>query len=158
MDRKKKIRQLSTKTGFFVDKNIEGMRNLLILTIITALMTGCFQGREAELGPEETLETFYRVLCTGDFDSAAALCDSLSMDGYIDGYGRTFMECDSTVRAIVADILSEMTVTVTDVEKSGDNRTVFYELTTTGGCCKEKVATLRKEEGAWKIEAITDRN
>ena len=158
MDRKGKVRLLSTKTGFFVDKNMEGMRNLLILTTITVLMTGCFQGREADLGPEETVETFYRALCAGDFDRAAALCDSLSMDGYIDGYGQTFMECDSTVRTIVADILSEMTVIVTDVEKSGDNRTVFYELTTIGSCCKEKVATLIKEEGAWKIEAITDRN
>ena len=141
-----------------MDKNIEGMRNLLILTIITVLMTGCFQGKKAELGPEETLETFYRVLCTGDFDSAAALCDSLSMDGYIDGYRRVFAECDSTVRVIASDILSEMAVTVTDVEKSGQSRTVFYELTATDGYSKGKVATLRKEEGAWKIEAVTDRN
>ena len=134
------------------------MRNLFLLATITVFLTGCIQGREIELGPGETLEMFYRELCAGDFDGAAELCDSLSMDGYIDGYRRAFVNCDSTVRAIASDILSEMTVTVTDLEKNGQSRTIFYELTAADGLNKEKVATLRKEEGAWKIEAITDRN
>lgn len=134
------------------------MKRFAIMIMALAALTGCFQGRETGLGPEETLNAFYKGMCAGDFDGATALCDSLSMDGYIDGYRRAFVNCDSTVRAIASDILSEMTVTVTEVEKSRENRTIFYTLTATDGCSKEKVATLRKEEGAWKIEAITDRN
>ena len=158
MDGKAKIKQLSTEMPVFVDRNIKCMRNLLVLATILVFLSGCFHGQSAELGPEGTLKTFYRGLCAGDFDGASMLCDSLSMDGYIDGYRHAFMDCDSTVRVIASDILSDMTVTVTDIEKNGQRRTVFFKLTSEDGLNKEKVATLRKEEGAWKIEEITDRN
>lgn len=130
----------------------------MLLATITVFLAGCFQGREIELGPGKTLEMFYRDLCAGDFDGASGLCDSLSMSGYIDGFRTAWEKNDSTVREIASDILSEMTVRVTDAEKNGQSRTIFYELTATDGCSKEKAATLRKEEGAWKIERITDRN
>ena len=134
------------------------MKKIAILILAAAFLAGCFRGRDFESGPESTLETFYKGLCAGDFDAAAELCHSPEMDGYIDKYRSTFMKRDSTVRSIASDILSDMTVNVTDVEKNGHDRTIFYELTTTDGSSKEKVATLRKEEGAWKIEEITDRN
>lgn len=134
------------------------MKNILILTCIAAIMSGCFRGKESELGPDETLKTFYRGLCTGDFEGAEALCDSLSMDGYIGGFRNSWEKTGSAVCSIASDILSEMTVSVTDIEKSRNIRTVFYTLTTTDGQNKEKVATLRKEEGAWRIEKITDRD
>jgi hypothetical protein len=54
--------------------------------------------------------------------------------------------------------LSETVVDVTDVVKNGEERTVFYKLTASSGQNKEKIATLRKEERAWKITAITDRH
>lgn len=158
MDGKAKIKRSSTKTGIFVDGNIKDMRNLLILATITVFLSGCFQGREAELGADETLKTFYRGLCAGDFDGAAVLCDSLSMDGYINGFRDRWEKTSSKVCAMASDILSEMAVSVTDVGKNGHTRTIFYTLTATDGQSKEKVATLRKEEGEWKIETITDRD
>lgn len=130
----------------------------MIMAGIAAILTGCFQNKRAEPGPEETLRTFYMELCAGDFDMAESLCDSLTMDGYIDGLRKVWNESDSPVCAIASDILSEMAVKVTDVEKNGHNRTIFYELTARDGQNKEKVATLRKEEGGWKIERITDRH
>ena len=124
---------------------------------IAAILTGCFQNKRAEPGPEETLRTFYMELCAGDFDMAESLCDSLTMDGYIDGLRKVWNESDSPVCAIASDILSEMSIEITDTEQNSQSRTIFYKLTATDGQNKEKIATLRKEEGAWKIEAITDR-
>lgn len=130
----------------------------MIMAGIAAILTGCFQNKGEELGPEDTLRSFYTELCAGDFGKAESLCDSLTMDGYLDGFRKVWDESDSSVCAIASDILSEMAVAVTDVEKNGHNRTIFYELTALDGQNKEKVATLRKEEGGWKIERITDRH
>ena len=112
---------------------------------------------QTELGPDKTLMEFYSNLCSGNFEQATLLCDTLTMNGFINKFRRTWEETDSTVCAMASDILSDMTVVVTDTEKNGQTRTIFYVLATTDGQNKEKVATLRKEEGAWKIEAITDR-
>ena len=113
--------------------------------------------RQAELGPEETIEAFYSSLCKGEFEMARGMCDTLAMAEYLEGFMGAWKESDSTVCLIAADILSEVTVTVTDTQKSGQSRTVFYELSAVDGSNKEKTATLSKEEGAWKIEEITDR-
>ena len=53
---------------------------------------------------------------------------------------------------------TEYLVEVTDIVKDGQGRTIFYKMTTTDGQSKEKIAILRKEEGEWKITAITDRH
>ena len=103
------------------------------------------------------MEMFYRNLCCGDLDGAGSLCHKPGMDGYLESFRTAWEKTDSTTAAIASDMLSEMTVNITDEEKDGQTRTVFYKLTGTDGQNKEKIATLRKEEGAWKIEAITDR-
>ena len=134
------------------------MRNILLLTAVAGVLTGCFQSRKNVPGAEETVKTFYESLYRGEFDKAEQLCDTLKMDGYISSFKDAWENADSTVCAIASDILSEMTLTVTDTQKDGQSRTIFYELSNTDYSNKEKVATLRKEEGAWKIEEITDRN
>lgn len=137
---------------------------IIILTLFVAMFgismfkTCSGKDTQSELGPEATLEAFYSNLCAGEFDKAEQLCDTLKMDGYISSFKDAWEDADSTVCAIASDILSEMTLTVTDTQKDGQRRTVFYELSNTDDSNKEKVATLRKEEGAWKIEEITDRN
>ena len=146
-------------------RNVDGrrkiymnMRKVLILVAVAVITGGCFQGNRSEAGPEEALEIYYRHLCKGDFAGAASLCDTLSMAEHIAAFRSAWEEADSSVAAVASDILSEMSLNVTDEIKNGQKRTLLYELTATDGQSKEKVATLRKEEGAWKIEAITDRH
>lgn len=133
------------------------MKRIIVLATIAVITAGCFQGNKSEIGPHETLEMFYRNLCCGDLDGAENLCISPQMNGYLESFRTAWEKTDSTTAAIASDMLSEMTVNITDEEKDGQTRTVFYKLTGTDGQNKEKIATLRKEEGAWKIEAITDR-
>ena len=134
------------------------MKRTVILMIAAAFAAGCFQSRTIEPGPAETIEAFYHSLCAGDFSEAACLCDSLSMNGYIDGFRKAWEAADSTISVMASDILSEMDLVVTYIEKNGQSRTIFYKLTSQDGQSKEKVATLRKEERAWKVEGITDRH
>lgn len=134
------------------------MRNILLLTAVAVFLTGCIHTREASLGPDETLETFYTNLFAGDFDEAESLCDTLGMQEYIGVLKGVWGQADSSVMTIVPAILSETAVSITDIVKNGQERTVFYKLTATDGSDKEKIATLRKEEGGWKIKSITDRH
>lgn len=138
--------------------NIIIILTLFVIMFAISIFKTCTGGdRQTELGPEATLESFYSRLCTGDFDKAESLCDTLKMNGYIGTFRQVWESEDSTVRSIASAILSEMTVTVTDIQKDGQSRTIFYELSYADGSNKEKVATLMKEEGEWKIEEITDR-
>ena len=79
------------------------------------------------------------------------------MSGYLEGFRSAWDSAGEGITDIASDILSEMTVEVTSVQKNGQSRTIFYELVTERRI-KEKIATLKKEEGAWKIAQITDRN
>ena len=133
------------------------MKKILLLVAIAVISLGCSQGERSELGPHETLETFYRSLCSGDIDGAENLCIRPKMSDYLESFRTTWEKNDSTVIGITSDILSEMVINITDEQKNGEHRSIFYKLTGTAGQNKEKIATLRKEEGAWKIEAITDR-
>ena len=133
------------------------MKRIIVLATVAVIATGCFQGNKSEIGPRETLETFYRSICSGNFDKAETLCHKPEMDEYICSFRQAWEKTDSTIAAITSDILSEMSIEITDEQRDGQIRTIFYELTATDGQNKEKIATLRKEEGAWKIEAITDR-
>lgn len=134
------------------------MRRVLIAVAISLLAMGCQQSGETKLGPDETLETFYRNLCSGDFEQAASLCDMARMEEFVNGFRSEWEKNDSAIRAIASDILADVSIDITDTEQSGQNRTIFYKLTTTDGQNKEKIATMRKEEGEWKVTAITDRH
>lgn len=131
----------------------------MILFIVSAVvLAGCAEKKNAELGPEETLDKFYERLCAGEINEAMSLCDTLAMKDYINSINQTWETTGEAVRAILPAILSETVVDVTDVVKNGEERTVFYKLTASSGQNKEKIATLMKEERAWKITAITDRH
>ena len=134
------------------------MRKLLILTVVALSAAGCFQTNDRQQGPEDSLQAFYKALCAGDFTSAESLCDSASMTDYIDEIRYVWDNADSTVLAIACDILSEVTVEITDIEKDGQKRTISYILTSAEGEGKGKTAVLSKEEGEWRIEQIIDRN
>ena len=159
-DNRTVFHSLSVKRAFLRTGNDkdENMRNLLTLMAGAMILTGCFQTGESALGPGETLETFYTSLFSGDFEGAESLCDTLVMKEYIGNVQDRWNQTDSSVMAIVPAILSETSLDVTDIVKNGQERTVFYELTAADGTSREKIATLRNEEGAWKIKAITDRH
>ena len=136
-----------------------GMKEKIFIFAATVFIAvGCGQKKnEGQFGPEETLKAFYKSMCAGDFCEAKNLCDTLNMGEYLRGFRTLWEKSESSVSEIASDILSEIGIETTDIKKSGDRRTVFYKLSATVGPDKEKVAILRKEEGGWKIETITDR-
>ena len=47
--------------------------------------------------------------------------------------------------------------TVDDIVRDGENRHVHYTICAGEGMSKKKTATVKKIEGVWKVEEITDR-
>lgn len=130
-----------------------------IVAVILLARSG--KEKSVEMGPGETVEAFYRAMSRGDFDGAMSLCDTAAMASYVDAYRKAFEEAshkDSSATAIAASILSEAKLEVSDVRKEEDRRIVFYSVCPEGMEGKEKVATLRKEEGAWIVTDMRDRN
>ena len=131
------------------------MKRFAIILSIAALAASCFQNKEVTFGPGETVEAFHKALYSGEFEQAKAMCDTLAMGEYIGAFRTIWQQSDASVAAMVSDIMSETEIKITDIRKNGQGRTVFYELTFEGRS-KAKTAGLRNEEGAWKIEKITD--
>lgn len=135
------------------------MRFGLMVVVSTLGLTGC-RGvqKSVEMGPVETMEAFCKAVSMGQWDDAEALCDSLSMKEYIESQKQIraqFEKEDEDAMKVVRSIMENTTVTVDDMHKADDKRVVTYTLET-DGLSKTKKATLRKEEGAWRVEAITE--
>ena len=134
---------------------------------LTLMMVGCGGGQEkkgaekrAEMGPEGTVEAFCRAVAGGDFAAAKALCDTVAMKPYIDSYAEALTsqtKKDGGAAAIAAESLSMMEFTTDDIVKDGDSRKVHYTIAGPEGMSKKKTATVKKTEGVWKVEEITDR-
>lgn len=134
------------------------MKNTFILAVVAMILAGCFGGKSSELGPGEVVQEYYKAICSGDFGKAASLCDTICMTGHIEEVRNVWEQQDSTITAIIADILSETEVEITDIQKDGDNRNVFYKLANPSYEGKEEIAVVGNEEGEWKIKSIiTDR-
>ena len=67
------------------------------------------------------------------------------------------MKKDSNAFAIAAELLMETEVTIKAIEKVDGGRDVLYAITS-GEYEKERKASVKKEEGKWKVAAITDVN
>ena len=132
----------------------------LNLLIMVALFSGC-RGTEEKgqvLGPEAVVEAFCRAVAAGDMEQAEMLCDTVSMKGYLEEWTETWSELtrkDSSALRIASGILSESSFTVTNVVKDGDRRVITYTLAT-GDKSKNRSAVVRKEEGEWRVESLTD--
>lgn len=143
------------------------MRRKAVLATAAAVMmlaAGCGgseEKKEAEqLGPEETVEAFCRVMAAGGFEDAMALCDTMTMKGYIETYAEAWemqVKADSSATVIAASLLADAEFIVEDAVKEGDRRHILYIMDAGNGLKKEKKATVRKIEGVWKVEEITDR-
>ena len=130
----------------------------MILAVVALTTAGCFQTNDREQRPEDKVQAFYLALCSGDFEQAESLCDTLTIGEYIGKFRSAWEAADESIAAIAADILSETSVKITDTRKDGQKRTISYTLTSTDGQNKGKTAVLKSEEGEWKIEQIIDRN
>ena len=130
------------------------MKNTFIIAVVAMILAGCFGGKSTELGPGEVVQEYYKAICSGDFGKAASLCDTICMTGHIEEVRNVWEQQDSTITAIIADILSETEVEITDIQKDGDNRNVFYKLANPSYEGKEEIAVVGNEEGEWKIKSI----
>lgn len=138
------------------------MKNTFIAILVSlTVLAGCTGSRKAkEMGPAETVEAFCSALISGEYDEAFSFCDSLQMQSYIDNIRAAFNEAarrDSSAAAIAASILKEAQVEIGEISKEQDKRMVNYTIIINEDLKKEKIASMKKEEGEWKIEAITDR-
>lgn len=119
---------------------------------------GCNGSRSAEMGPAEVVEAFNRAVTAGDFDKASELCDTVAMKDYLESYKEawdTLNAEDSTILSIASSILEKAVIKVEDVKKEGNKRVVLYSLEADGHS-KTRKAVVRKEEGAWRVEMISD--
>ena len=139
-------------------KKVLGAAAVMILMAV-----GCGERSEKKaveaLGPEETVEAFCRAVAGGEFKEAAALCDTASMQAYIDRYAEAWKmqaKKDSSATAIAAATLSEAEFVFDKAIKDGDTRTVLYTISSGEEMTKRKTATVKKVEGVWKVEKITD--
>ena len=130
------------------------MKNTFIIAVVAMILAGCFGGKSTEPGPGEVVQEYYKAICSGDFGKAASLCDTICMTGHIEEVRNVWEQQDSTITAIFADILSETEGEITDIQKDGDNRNVFYKLANPSYEGKEEIAVVGNEEGEWKIKSI----
>ena len=131
------------------------------LTVAAGMVmaAGCGGGEQkAQTGPEAAVEAFCRAVAAGDFETACGLCDTVSMKGYMDEWRKVWndlQKVDSCALTIASSMLSGAEIEVMKTERNGEKRTVLYRIESEGNS-KTRTATLRNEEGEWKVEEISD--
>lgn len=124
------------------------------------VVNGCKGSQNEEMGPVEVVEAFNRAITAGEFEKAEELCDSISMKDYLESYAEAWyilQEEDSTILSIASSILGDAVIEVEEVTKDGDRRSIRYTLEADGHS-KSRKAIVKKVEGAWRVEKITDAN
>ena len=137
------------------------IRTLILVLIGGLFSVGCGgrQGEKAVMGPEETVEAFCRAVAGGDFATAAGLCDTRTMNSYMDERSEAWdmlQKKDSSAVAIASAILSEADIKIEDTVRDGDRRHISFTISFIEDI-KKKTATVKKDGDVWKVEAITDR-
>ena len=75
------------------------MRRILTAAFAAAtLLMGCRQNGETKLGPDSTLEEFYRNLCSGQFTQAEGLCDKTAMEEYFKRFASDMLGGDAPAK------------------------------------------------------------
>ena len=133
----------------------------IILIAAAVIACSCSQTgkQEKALGPEETVEAFCKAMACGDFTAARELCDTVSMASYIGACQERWdnmARMDSALVDIAAAQLSSAQIEINETVRDGECRKVFYTIDATMGMKKEKVATVKKEKGAWRVGTISD--
>ncbi len=113
-----------------------------------------------ETGPEDTLESFCKAMAEGEFERAMQFCDTLTMKEHVLEYHQAWnamQEKDSSALAIASEMLENARIVIKQMTKDGNTREVHYTIEV-GDVIIKKAASMRKEEGEWKIERIIDKN
>ncbi len=132
------------------------IKHIFICAVFLAAVS-C-SGKKVSMSPEEVVKTFSRAVASGDIRAACALCDTLSMNDYLENWRKetdSLQKEDSSAFAIARSILEGAEFEVTGTGRNGEERTVLYRLAAEG-YEKAKKATLIKEEGEWRITSVTD--
>ena len=135
-------------------------RTIIFITAVILAVSGCGNKTHKADGPEATVVAFYEAVTDGDWEKAESLCDTLLMREYLNAQAEAreaLMKKDSNAFVIAAELLMETEVTIKAIEKVDGGRDVLYTITS-GEYEKERRASVKKEEGKWKVAAITDVN
>jgi hypothetical protein len=131
------------------------------LLAVSAIFVFSCRSQEGErLGPEGVVTEFVSAMKTGDFDKAYRLCDSASMHGRLDPYiqmWKKMSQKDSASFSAMTEILAGTEVHFKGMTEGDGTCVVEYavKMEDSGKNCS---ATLRMEEGEWKLVEITDRH
>ena len=134
------------------------LRYISAVGLAFCLLTSCNGGKDAIMGPEDTVEAFCRAVAAGDMEAARSLCDGESMKEYLDGWVKIRGELalkDSSALNIAAGILSEADFLAVRSERRGNERFITYTLEADGKT-KTRQAIVINEEGEWRVKNITD--
>lgn len=144
------------------EKNRKIFIGVCALAAIIAVAAVFFGGEEKaearKAGPDSVVVEFTEAMKTGDFDKARSLCDTVSMQEYLDAYIRKWEKKslkDSAAFASTVKILGETVIEINEVEEKDGTCFVRYTLKLDGNT-RRCQAGLKKEEGEWKIAEITD--
>lgn len=138
------------------------MKKLIFLAAIclTAILAGSCEGK-ADMEPDVVVTEFYTSLTSMNFDKAAEFCvEESSATAYINEYRQVYetsLKRDEKVTNAAAEKAAGCTVSITEVVKNDDSRTVLFTISDVYGSTKEKEARLEKVEKAWKIAEIKDK-
>lgn len=140
-------------------------RRLIILTGAALLAASAIfvlssrSEEEERLGPEGVVTEFVSAMKTGDFAKAYSLCDSSSMHGHLEAYAQIWKEQsqkDSASFSAITEILAGTEIHLNGMTEADGTCVVEYALEMESNR-KENKATLRLEEGEWKIIEITSK-
>lgn len=147
---------------------MKNRRKLVYITgaaIIAALPFFLFNGggssqAEKHLGPEAVVEAFTSAMKEGNFDKAENLCTADTMKVYMDAYKQKWeelKEANGEAFEETVKVLAGTEIHFEGMQEIDGMCMVDYTLEM-NGVQKKHQATLRKEEGEWKVVKITDKN
>lgn len=131
---------------------------IIVICVAAIFASSCSKNNGPE--PSTIVTEFYTAVTTMKFDDAAKYCVEGAMDEYINGYKEAFealVAKDKKLAAKVEEKAAQTTITIGEVTKEKEVRTVDFTLADDSGNTKEKTAVLKKVEKEWKIAEIKDK-
>lgn len=143
-------------------KIIIGAGVLAIAAVVAVLfLSGEEKADETiKAGPEAVVIEFTEAMKAGDFEKAQKFCDPETMQEYLDAYMQKWEAMsikDSSAFASTVRILGETTIEIGEVDMQDGVCFIDYTLRLDKNARKCR-ASMKKEEGEWKVTEITDRN
>lgn len=143
-------------------KIIIGAGVLAIAAVVAVLfLPGEEKAHETvKAGPEAVVIEFTEAMKAGNFEKAQKFCDPETMQEYLDAYMQKWEDMsikDSSAFASTVRILGETTIEIGEVDMQDGVCFIDYTLRLDKNARKCR-ASMKKEEGEWKVTEITDRN